>query len=350
MESDSDIKRLIKVAVYTSPLIGVLAITPVFIHRSVTLSVFPKAFLVITLATFSVWWVNIFLYSLSEKYRIIRYIHIARYVLSYIVSTALIIAALRTLRLGLYSQTYVPDMTSRHFPYAASIIGLSITSVILIIENLILIKGKQAAIEIENARLKLRNTEALNQHLKQQIHPHFLFNSLNTLKSLISLSPEAAKDYLVKLSDFLRISVNAGNDDVVKLSNELKLCLDYLEMQKIRYGGALNFSVDIPEKHAESGYVPVFSLQLLAENAIKHNSLTNESPLQITIHHEDGRIIVINNIQKKVLTESSPGLGLLNLAERYRILSGDEILIKNYGDQFSVSIKILGNGNRNHRG
>lgn len=348
MRSESDINRLFKVAVYTSPLIGVLAITPIFIHRGVPISIFPKAVLIITLATLAVWLLNLFLFSLFEKPGAFKYSRLIRYILSYIISVVVVSAAMRMLRLGLYSQTYIPDMTSGHFPYAASIIGLSINSVILIIENLMLIKGKQAEIEIENARLKLRNTEALNQQLKQQIHPHFLFNSLNTLKSLISVSPEIAEDYLVKLSDFLRISVTAGKDNVVKLAEELKLCLDYLEMQKIRYGGALQFNIDIPDKKLESGSVPVFSLQLLAENAIKHNALTNEIPLHIGISYEDGRIVVSNNIHRKEISEPSPGLGLLNLAERYRILSGDEIRIKNSEDHFSVSIKILGNENSNH--
>lgn len=348
MNSFSDIKRLFKVAVFTSPLIGILAITPIFIHRAVSINIFPKAVLIITLATLTVWWLNIFLFYLAEKFRTVKYIRIIRYILSYIISAALVMAAMRMLRMGLYSQTFNPDMTSRHFPCAASIIGLSINSVILIIENLVLIKGRQAATEIENARLKLKNSEALNQQLRQQIHPHFLFNSLNTLKSLINVSPETAEDYLIKLSDFLRISVTAGNENVVNLVKELNLCLDYLEMQKIRYGGALQFHIDIPEQQMKTGYVPVFSLQLLAENALKHNALTNEMPLQIRIFYKDGYITVYNNIKKKVITESSPGLGLINLAERYRILSGDEILIKKSEDYFSVSVKILGYENSNH--
>ena len=100
--------------------------------------------------------------------------------------------------------------------------------------------------------------------LKQQIHPHFLFNSLNTLKALINKSPDDAEDYLIKLSDFLRVTVSTEYDNIVKIKDELKLCLDYLEMQKIRYGEALQFHIDIPEKIVQTGFVPVFSLQLLS--------------------------------------------------------------------------------------
>ena len=350
MKPDSNINRLFKIAIYTSPLIGILAITPIFIHRAVSISIFPKAVLIITLATMTVWWLNIFLFYMSENLKTFKYARVIRYILSYIISAILIIAAMRMLRLCFYSQAEISDITFKHAPFAPFVLGLSINTVILIILDLILIRGKQAGIEIENARLKLKNTEALNQQLKQQIHPHFLFNSLNTLKSLINNSPEAAEDYLVKLSDFLRTSISAGKDNVVKVSGELKLCLDYLAMQKIRYGGALQFNIDIPEEHLEYGFIPVFSLQLLAENAIKHNALTNETPLQIKIRYNNGRIIVSNNMRKKVVSESSPGLGLINLAERYNILSGDEIIIRNSEDQFSVSIKILTDENSNYRG
>lgn len=350
MNPDSNIKRLFKVAIYTSPLIGILAITPIFIHRAVSISIFPKAVLIITLATLTVWWLNIFLFFMSENLRTFKYARVIRYIVSYLLSVVLIIAAMRMLRLCFYSQSEIQNITFQHTPFAPTILGLSINSVILIIQDLILLKGKQAGIEIENARLKLKNTEALNEQLKQQIHPHFLFNSLNTLKSLIYNSPEAAEDYLVKLSDFLRISISEGKDNVGKVSDEMKLCLDFLEMQKIRYGRALDYIVNISEEKLKTGYIPVFSLQLLAENAIKHNALTNESPLHINIMYEDGRIIVSNNLREKNISEPSPGLGLINLAERYKILSGDEILIKNSNDKFSVSIKVLTNENSNHRG
>lgn len=350
MKPDSNINRLFKVAIYTSPLIGVLAITPIFIHRAVDISIFPKAVLIITLATLTVWWLNIFLFYIAENLKTFKYARILRYISSYLLSVILIIVAMRILRLCFYSQLDIPAMNFKHAPFAPSVLGLSINTVVLIILDLILLRGKQASVEIENARLKLKNTEALNQQLKQQIQPHFLFNSLNTLKSLINNSPEAAEDYLIKLSDFLRISLSAGKDNVVKVEDEMKLCLDYLDMQKIRYNGALQYKIDIPAEHQESGYIPIFSLQLLAENAIKHNALTNETPLQIEIRYDAGRIIVRNNIRQKILSESSPGLGLINLAERYNILSGDEIIIKNSENHFSVSIKILTDENSNYRG
>ena len=240
------------------------------------------------------------------------------------------------------------EIKQPHSPYATIVMAISLNTVILIILDLILIKEKKTKIEIENTQLKLKNSEALYHQLKQQIHPHFLFNSLNTLKSLIRKSPDAAEDYLIKLSDFLRTSISAENDNKIKVKEELKLCLDYLEMQKTRYGAALHFSLDIPKAIYETGFVPVFSLQLLCENAIKHNVLTDESPLQIQIKYAEDRITVTNNLQPKLTTETSTGLGLINLAERYKILSGDEIIIRSSSNQFSVSIKILNDENSNY--
>jgi LytS/YehU family sensor histidine kinase len=233
------------------------------------------------------------------------------------------------------------EISQSHSPYATVVMAISLNTVILILLDLLLLREKKAKIEIENARLKQKNSEALYQQLKQQIHPHFLFNSLNTLKALINKSPDVAEDYLITLSDFLRRSVSAGNENIVKIEDELKMCLDYLKMQKIRYGEALQFYTDVPEEIAQTGFVPVFSLQMLSENAIKHNALTAETPLQIKMIYNEGSITVVNNIQPKLTTETTTGLGLINLAERYKILSGDEIRIHTTAEQFSVRIKVL---------
>jgi two-component system, LytTR family, sensor kinase len=225
--------------------------------------------------------------------------------------------------------------------------SLSSNSIILIMQDLLLLREKKTMIESENAQLKIKNIEATYNQLKQQIHPHFLFNSLNTLKTLIRKEPKDAEIYLKKLSDFLRASITLNNENLAKLSDELKFCLDYLELQKGRFGEALKYSIEIPEE-IKSGFVPVFSVQHLLENAIKHNALTNENPLLIEVKYDNSRIIVTNNIQIKSITEETTGRGLVNLAERYRILSGDEIIFQSDENQFSVSVKILNHEDSNN--
>jgi len=228
--------------------------------------------------------------------------------------------------------------TDIHFPV---VISFLLNTTILIIQESILLRSKKAAIELENAQLRIRHAEALNQQLKQQIHPHFLFNALNILKALIRKDPDVAEDYLVRLSDFLRVSLSSNNENKVKLEDELKLCTDYMEMQRLRFGKALEYTIDIPDPVKSSGYVPGFSIQLLLENAIKHNWLTKESPLRISISGKDGSVTVSNSMQPKHSTEVSTGLGLSNLSERYKILTGEGVLITHDENEFRVRIKIL---------
>ncbi|MFH0896030.1 MAG: sensor histidine kinase [Bacteroidota bacterium] len=224
--------------------------------------------------------------------------------------------------------------------FAPIILCFFINTIVLIIQEIVLLKNKKTSVELENAQLKIKNTEAYYQQLKQQIHPHFLFNSLNILKTLIKKNPELAESYLVKLSDFLRVSISSGNTNTVRLEEEIKLCVDFLEMQKIRFGDSLNYSIYIPEI-MHIGFVPVFSIQILIENAIKHNSLTTESPLQIDICYQNGALTVCNNLQNKLTSDTSTGMGLANLSERYKILSGNDIVIQKTNHKFCVEIKIL---------
>src|SRR5690606_12803878 len=121
---------------------------------------------------------------------------------------------------------------------------------------------------------------------------------------------------------------------------EIKLCRDYLEMQKMRFGEALEYTFNVPEE-CMSGTLPFFSLQPLAENALKHNQLTEENPLHIRITSQDGFIKVENNLQRMSSVESSTGNGLSNLSERYRLLSGNSIHIQDDGAVFSVALKII---------
>lgn len=231
------------------------------------------------------------------------------------------------------------------------ILSILVNTVIIILQNYVMVQDAKINSDIENAWLKVANAEAANQLLRQQIHPHMLFNSLNTIKSLYNRNTAYADEYLACLSDFLRASVLNNNIKVIPLVDELKLCEAYLSMQKIRFGEALVWSISISnnDTHEES-FVPSFSIQPLLENAIKHNELTERYPLDITIKQTNDRIKVSNNIRLKECTGTFSGFGLANLAERYKYISDDEVIIQDDGNVFSISIKILSNENSNHRG
>jgi len=345
---ETNTRTLLKMAMLTSPVIAILSISPIFIIRTLPLIMFPMAVLMITIVVFCIWCINIFNVKLVENYKLLSKKRFLNYFLSYFFSAFFFVMLFVFFRYFVSKSGSIPNVKPIHSPFAAVIMIFSINTVILILLNLFLLKEKKAKVEIENAQLKMKTGEAQNQLLKQQIHPHFLFNSLNTLKSLIKKSPELAEDYLIKLSDFLRISVTSNSNNLLKINDELKICDDYLQMQKIRFGNALKFSFDIPENIYNSGFLPVFSIQLLIENAIKHNILTEENPLQITISYNNERIIVTNNFQPKNNNETVSGIGLTNLAERYKLISGDDIIIHTDNDFFTVSIKILKNEHNNN--
>ena len=227
------------------------------------------------------------------------------------------------------------------------ILGVDTLSLVAI--ELILSLAAQANIRIEyanmqaeNAQLQVKSLEAQHEKLKNQLHPHFLFNSLSALKSLIRRDPALAEQYLVKLSGFLRFTISHNEQNVVPLADELKFSVDYLEMQKIRFRGALQYTVEMPPEELAEAFLPVFSLQLILENAIKHNLLTQDRPLCIGIRYlESGWLLVENNIQRKLTADPASGIGLKNLSDRYKLLAQEDIRIDNDSDLFKVFLKVI---------
>jgi hypothetical protein len=378
MNSIIPFKRLFRIAIYTSTAIGLITIGPVYII-SVTIANIKATYPVlikllcssvigISFFIFLIWLINIALLYYSQKRIFFFKKKNIRYLWSYLLCFLLLLS-IRLMATPLINdpmkvqkiiewktkQFGIDQVNFDYMQYTNWIFQIlimvfvigSINSVVLIIQDLVLLIEKKTKIENENIELKIKNIEAANQKLKQQLKPHFLFNSLNVLKTLIRKQPDNAETYLKRLSDFLRASVSYENVNTVRFEEELKLSLDYIEMQKIRFGDAIHFEVNIPDK-VKFGFLPVFSIQMLLENAIKHNAFTTEAPLYIKLFYENGWLTVSNMVQHKATNESSTGLGLINLAERYKIISGDDIMIRADDSVFSVSIKILSDENSNH--
>lgn len=214
----------------------------------------------------------------------------------------------------------------------------------VLMQDQVILQHSKTEAELENVRLQAAVSEASNLLLRQQIHPHFLFNSLTILKSLYKKDSVKGEFYLTRLANFLRASVSSPYSKISLLQTELMLCLDYMEMQKIRFGSALVYQVNVSAQ-AKNRYVPFFSIQVLLENAIKHNMLTIDSPLEIKVYDTEGNITVENNLQIRAQKEVSTGQGLANLTERYKLLSGDPVEIKQNSHTFSVTIKMYENEN-----
>ncbi len=235
--------------------------------------------------------------------------------------------------------------------YFTFLIGASsvIHTFIFLIQNAVLTQHEKSQMQMELLQLEAANADAVNQLLRQQIQPHFLFNALNILKSLIKRDSKRAENYLLHLSDFLRVSISKNTSGVSSIEEELKICNDYMEMQRIRFGEALQYNVNIPDlENIKNRKLPFFSLQLLLENAIKHNKLTDASPLFMEIKLEGEYITVCNNLQERNDSEISTGNGLTMLQQRYRILNEEAPIIKRNGSTFSVFLKILEDEHSNH--
>lgn len=220
--------------------------------------------------------------------------------------------------------------------------GFTFTGLIYFIaHNIRLVEEKQIT-QIELEQLKQDNLEARLSLLKQQVSPHFLFNSLSTLKTI---APDSkTKNFVVQLSNVYRYLLNDkgfNNHNLVSLQEELAFTQSYLYILSERFEDALLVSIDIDEV-AKSKKLPPLALQILIENAIKHNILSLEEPLKINIYTEDSTLIVSNKLQLKRSTEDSLGLGLQNIKDRYILLDDKEIEIIKTTEDFTVKLPLLG--------
>jgi two-component system, LytTR family, sensor kinase len=184
--------------------------------------------------------------------------------------------------------------------------------------NSIFIMWKESLLNTE--RLKRENIESQFEVLKNQVNPHFLFNSLNVLSSLVSQSPEKAREFIGEFSRIYRYIFDVGNEAVIEVNRELDFINAFISLHQKRHGDSLQFSVKVSGEKLNR-YIPVLSLQILVENAIKHNEISELHPLKIEIYDEDDCLIVKNNFQPRIEKPESLGIGLTNLKERYHYLT-----------------------------
>ena len=192
----------------------------------------------------------------------------------------------------------------------------------------------------ETERVKSEALALKYQVLKDQVNPHFLFNSLNVLGSLIDIDVDKAKEFNRELSLFYRSVLHFKDQDIVSLKEEIDFVKKYIYLQQIRFGEALE--VDIIAREKVDGKVIPFTLQALVENAIKHNEISKANPLKIVVAISDEyELLVENNLQPKEVLEESSKTGLKNLAGRYEFLTGKKMLITNNDKYFRVSLPLI---------
>jgi sensor histidine kinase YesM len=195
----------------------------------------------------------------------------------------------------------------------------------------------------EGEQLKKANLQTQFEGLKNQVNPHFLFNSINTLSSLIHEDKERAEKFIDEMSNVYRYLLRNNEEELVPLLTELKFIQSYFHLLKTRYGYGIEMTVRI-DNRIENYLLPPLTLQLLVENAVKHNNVLKEKPLLIEISsNTNGWLSVKNNLQKRTTSMESSKIGLSNIKEKYMLLNQPDILIKETATDFLVMLPLIEN-------
>ncbi len=192
----------------------------------------------------------------------------------------------------------------------------------------------------EKSELERQNVESQLEGLRNQVNPHFLFNSLNTLIYLIPEDGEKAVRFVQQLSKVYRYVLESRDAKVIPLREELEFLNAYIFLLRERFGENLQVKIEGLEEKQNAAIVPL-SLQMLFENAIKHNVISTGKPLQIDVFAENGHLVVRNNLQKKNQVMDSTGVGLQNIQDRYRMLTDQEVQVIASRQYFTVALPLI---------
>lgn len=214
-----------------------------------------------------------------------------------------------------------------------------IASVVTGSSYLMYISWKNQKIQLENQQLQAEIFQSQYETLKNQLNPHMLFNSLNTLNTLIRETPEKAQNYLQELSHVLRYTLQDNQTHCVTLQEEMLFVNSYIYLLQMRYEDNLTFIVQLSQEDLHR-QLPPMAIQLLIENAIKHNEISNRNPLTITISSKGNKIEVKNRIQPKLTDSHGTGIGLSNLSKRYQLLFGQDIEVQEQNGYFIVNLPL----------
>ena len=194
--------------------------------------------------------------------------------------------------------------------------------------------------KVQEQKIIAGTASAKFETLKNQIDPHFLFNSLNVLSSLIEENPENAQRFTTALSKVYRYVLEQKDKDLVPIEEELAFAKTYMNLLQMRFENSLTYEVLIENIQPEAKVVPL-SLQLLLENAVKHNIISEQKPLHIQIYIENDALVIQNNFQKKAVLQDGQGVGIQNIINRYDIITNREVIIEQNENAFTVKLPIL---------
>ncbi|MFD2569604.1 sensor histidine kinase [Spirosoma soli] len=225
--------------------------------------------------------------------------------------------------------------------YTALLIGIAGNAIVNVVHESVYTFERWSQTLSETERFRRANLQSQLEGLKQQVNPHFLFNSLNSLSSLIDDDPERAERFIEELSSVYRYLLQTNTHELTSIQAELRFIESYYHLQRTRYGSALTLKIDVADKHLNA-LIPPLTLQLLVENAIKHNIVAADQPLCIIIQTDSqNQLRVSNNVQRRQTRVLSNGVGLSNIATKYELLGQGTIDIEDAAGRFTVTLPLL---------
>jgi len=227
--------------------------------------------------------------------------------------------------------------------FLKSLSSFVVTTIVLLVYEGSYLSKRLGDVEVEKGKLESQNISSQLEGLKNQVSPHFLFNSLNTLCTLIPESPERAERFVQKLSKVYRYILEIRDKKIITLKEELDYLTAYTFLVKERFGSNIEINVDIDDSFYRHHIVPL-SLQILMENAIKHNIISKDQPLHIDIYVDDqNKLVIKNNLQAKRHVSSSTKFGLENIKDRYRFFTHKTVDVIPTAQHFIVILPLIEN-------
>ncbi|MEM7186736.1 MAG: 2TM domain-containing protein [Bacteroidota bacterium] len=281
------------------------------------------------------------IFYLIRKYKsaLFQIRHLAKAIFGAVIISLLCIFLLRVfVKVVVYGSDLMEMLRGEklEFYYSSLIIAMVVTCIFYLFYYY---RHKQET-KVKQQKIIAGAASAQFDALKNQLDPHFLFNSLNVLTSLIEENPEAATRFTTALSKVYRYVLEQKNKQLVTISEELNFAKLYMSLIKMRFEDSIVFSAPEHLSNPEAMVVPL-SLQLLLENAVKHNQVTPSRKLYITISEKEGSLVIQNNYQPKKVVRKGTGVGLQNIRNRYQLLTNRTVVIQQNEKEFSVAIPLL---------
>lgn len=234
----------------------------------------------------------------------------------------------------------IPHTNKGTLVLVSIILGILVTFMVLSVEigSQFFLHWKKSLVEVE--KYKTESVQGQLQNLKSQVNPHFLFNNLSVLSSLVYKDQDKAVDFIDQLSRVYRYLLDTRNSELITLNDEIAFIHSYTYLLKIRFDVNIHFYINVSETKMNM-LLPPMTIQILIENSIKHNEISGEQPLYITITEKDDELEVKNNFQPRTNTEKSSKTGLQNIRDRYKFYTNRQVVVTSDNKFFTVRIPLL---------